>query len=198
MPLDIADLDPDPIRAFERWLLDATDAGEPMPTAFALATSDAAEGPSVRFVLLRGLAADGIRFYTNHESRKGRDLATNPRGAAAFWWPAVNRQLRVAGPIHRLSDEESGAYWSSRPRGSRLSATASAQGREIRSRAELEARVTDVENRFPGEVPLPAFWGGYRLVPEVMEFWESREDRLHDRIEYRRTDSGWQRRRLQP
>lgn len=198
MPIDPASLDPDPLRAFEQWLLEATEAGEPMPTAFALATSDAAEGPSVRFVLMRGLGPDGLRFYTNRESRKGRDLSTNPRASAAFWWPAVNRQVRMAGPVHRLSDEESRAYWSSRPRGSQLSASASAQGREIASRAELEARVADVADRHPGDVPLPAFWGGYRLVPEVVELWESRSDRLHDRVEYRRTEGGWARRRLQP
>lgn len=198
MPIDPDTLDFDPMREMERWLLEATDAGEPMPTAFALATSDAAEGPSVRFVLLRGLGPDGLRFYTNRESRKGRDLATNPRASAAFWWPALNRQLRVAGAVHRLPDDESRAYWASRPRGSQLSAAASAQGREIASRAELEARVADVADRHPGEVPLPPFWGGYRLVPEAVELWESRDDRLHDRVEYRRTDTGWVRRRLQP
>lgn len=198
MPIDPDALHPDPMREIERWLLEATDAGEPMPTAFALATSDAAEGPSVRFVLLRGLGPDGLSFYTNRESRKGRDLATNPRASAAFWWPALNRQLRVAGPVHRLPDDESRTYWGSRPRGSQLSATASAQGREIATRHELEARVADVADRHPGEVPLPPFWGGYRLVPEVVELWESRDDRLHDRVEYRRTDTGWVRRRLQP
>lgn len=198
MPIDPDALDPDPNRQIEHWLLEATDAGEPMPTAFALATSDAAEGPSVRFVLLRGLGPDGLTFYTNRESRKGRDLATNPRASAAFWWPALNRQLRVAGPVHPLPDDESRTYWASRPRGSQLSAAASAQGREIASRDELEARVADVADRHPGEVPLPPFWGGYRLVPEVVELWESRDDRLHDRVEYRRTDTGWVRRRLQP
>jgi pyridoxamine 5'-phosphate oxidase len=198
MPIDASTLDPDPFRAFEAWLLEATEAGETMPTAFALATSDAAEGPSVRFVLLRGIGPDGLRFYTNHESRKGRDLATNPRASAAFWWPTTNRQVRAAGPVERLPPDEVRRYWANRPRGSRLSATASAQGREVGSREELEARVEDVASRHPGDVPLPPYWGGYRLVPEVFEFWESRNDRLHDRIEYRRSANGWTRRRLQP
>jgi len=199
MPLDPGTLDPDPIRQLAAWLDDATAAGIPLPNAFALATADADGVPSVRFVLLNGLDADGLRFYTNRASRKGQDLAANPWASAAFWWPALDRQIRVGGPVRLLSDDESLAYWRTRPRGAQLSATASAQSREIGSRAELEALVEEAEARHPGEVPLPPTWGGYLLLPRTVELWESREDRLHDRVEYRRGgDGSWHPRRLQP
>jgi len=199
MPLDPGTLDPDPIRQLAAWLDDATAAGIPLPNAFALATADADGVPSVRFVLLNGLDADGLRFYTNRASRKGQDLAANPWASAAFWWPALDRQIRVGGPVRLLSDDESLAYWRTRPRGAQLSATASAQSREIGSRAELEALVEEAEARYPGEVPLPPTWGGYLLLPRTVELWESREDRLHDRVEYRRGgDGSWHPRRLQP
>lgn len=199
MPLDPGTLDPDPIRQLAAWLDDATAAGIPLPNAFALATADADGVPSVRFVLLNGLDADGLRFYTNRASRKGQDLAANPWASAAFWWPALDRQIRVGGPVRLLSDDESLAYWRTRPRGAQLSATASAQSREIGSRAELEALVKEAQARHPGEVPLPPTWGGYLLLPRTVELWESREDRLHDRVEYRRGgDGSWHPRRLQP
>lgn len=199
MPIDPATLDPDPIRQLERWLAEAEAAGIPLPNAFALATADGDGAPSVRFVLLRGLDAEGLRFYTNRASRKGRDLAVNPWAAAAFWWPALDRQARVSGPILLLSEEASLAYWRSRPRGAQLSATASAQGQEIGSRADLEARVAEIGGRYPDEVPLPPTWGGYLLSPRTVELWESRADRLHDRVEYRRGgDGSWHPRRLQP
>ena len=199
MPLDVTDLDPDPIRQLEAWLTDADSAGAPLPTAFALATADGDGMPSVRFVLLHGLDREGLRYYTNRGSRKGRDVAVNPWASGAFWWPLLNRQARVAGPVRQLPDDASTAYWATRPRGSQLSASASQQGREVASRAELEAAVADLAGRFPGDVPLPPMWGGYLLIPHVVEFWESREDRLHDRIEYRRAgDATWSRRRLQP
>jgi pyridoxamine 5'-phosphate oxidase len=198
MPLDPTDLDPDPLRQLDAWLADAERA-EPMPNAFALATADADVQPSVRFVLLRGIDGDGLRFFTNRGSRKGRDLAINPWASAAFWWPSQDRQARVAGPVRLLPEEASIAYWRSRPRGSQLSASASQQGREIASRTELEAAVAEIASRHPIEVPLPPFWGGYLLTPHVVEFWESRADRLHDRVEYRRGgDGSWHRRRLQP
>jgi pyridoxamine 5'-phosphate oxidase len=199
MPIDPSTLDADPIRQLAAWLRDAEDAGVPLPTSFALATADDTGVPSVRFVLLRGLDAEGLRYYTYRGSRKGRDVAINPMASAAFWWPALDRQARVSGPIRLLSDDESLAYWRTRPRGSQLSASASAQGQEIGSRAELEARVAELAAKYPDEVPLAPMWGGYLLVPRQVEFWESRPDRLHDRVEYRRGgDGSWHARRLQP
>jgi pyridoxamine 5'-phosphate oxidase len=199
MPIDPEALDPDPIRQLAAWLADATDAGLPLPNAFALATADDEGMPSVRYVLLNGLDADGLRYFTHRGSRKGRDVAINPWAAAAFWWPALDRQARVSGSVRLLSDADSLAYWRTRPRGSQLSASVSAQGQEIASRDELEARVADLAARNPGELPLPPMWGGYLIVPRLIEFWESRSDRLHDRVEYRRGgDGSWNRRRLQP
>lgn len=199
MPLDPQDLDPDPIRQLAAWVSEAEAAGLLLPHAFALATADGEGVPSVRFVLLHGLDGEGLRYYTNRGSRKGRDVAVNPWGAAAFWWPTLDRQARVAGPIRQLPDDAARDYWATRPRGSQLSGAASSQGQEIASRAELEARVAELADRYPDAVPLPEMWGGYLLIPRTVEFWESREDRLHDRVEYRRgADGSWHRRRLQP
>jgi pyridoxamine 5'-phosphate oxidase len=199
MPFEPDDLDLDPIRQLGAWLADAEDAGIPLANAFALATADGEGQASVRFVLLHGLGTDGLRWYTNRSSRKGRDVAVNPWASAAFWWPALDRQARVAGPVRLLPEEESTAYWRTRPRGSQLSATASQQGQEIASRSALEARAAEVAGAFPDEVPLPPTWGGYLLLPRFVEFWASRADRLHDRVEYRRgADESWHRRRLQP
>ncbi len=199
MPIDPATLDPDPIRQLATWLADASATGLPLPNAFALATADDEGMPSVRFVLLNGLDADGLRYFTHRGSRKGRDVAINPHAAAAFWWPSLDRQVRVNGSVRLLSDADSLAYWRTRPRGSQLSATVSAQGQEVGSREELEARVSELAADNPGELPLPPMWGGYLIVPRIVEFWESREDRLHDRVEYRRGgDGSWNRRRLQP
>jgi pyridoxamine 5'-phosphate oxidase len=189
----------DPLRQFAAWLSDAEAAGLPLASAFALATAEPAGTPSVRMLLLRGFDVDGLRFFTNRESRKGRELAANPRAAAVFHWAPLDRQVRLAGTVTSLSDEESAAYWATRPRGSQVAAWASQQGAELDSRATLDARVAELASRYAGvEVPLPRFWGGYLLAPAIIEFWESRPDRLHHRVEYRRSGSGWEERLLQP
>jgi pyridoxamine 5'-phosphate oxidase len=189
----------DPLRQFAAWLSEAEAAGVPLASAFALATADAAGTPSVRMLLLRGFDVDGLRFFTNRQSRKGAELAANPRAAAVFHWAPLDRQVRLAGTVTPLSDEESAAYWATRPRGSQLAAWASHQGAELDSRGTLDARVTELAARYEGaEIPLPPFWGGYLLAPESIEFWESRPDRLHHRVEYRRSVSGWTERLLQP
>ena len=197
--MEPATLDADPLRQFDAWLAEAETAGLPLPTAFALATADAGGAPSVRMVLLRGHGPDGFRFFTDRRSLKGRDLSANPRAAAAFYWAEAGRQVRLHGRVELLGLEESAAYFATRPRGSQLSAWASQQGAEIAAREELSVRVAELGERFSAGVPLPPHWGGYRLVPEAYEFWISRPDRLHDRVEYRRGPDGvWVRRRLQP
>jgi pyridoxamine 5'-phosphate oxidase len=196
--IDADALGDDPIEVFRGWLADAQAAGIVEPFAMALATVGA-EGPDVRFVLLRGVDARGFVFYTNRESAKGRQLAGDPRAALAFYWDRLGRQVRVTGRAEEVDRSESEAYWQGRPRGHRLAAWASEQSRVAASRDELEAAFAAVTERFPtDDVPLPAFWGGYRVVPDVIEFWVSREDRLHDRIRYRRVGEGWTRERLAP
>jgi pyridoxamine 5'-phosphate oxidase len=199
VPIGPETLDPDPFRQFELWLEEARAAGLPLPDAFALATADGNGVPSLRMLLLRGHGPDGFRFYTNRASRKGRDLAANPQAAALFHWPVMERQVRISGVAEPLGERESAAYFASRPRGSQLSAWVSQQGEPVGSRAVLEGKVADADARFPGDIPLPDDWGGYRLVADRFEFWLSRADRLHDRVEYvRQTDGAWTRRRLQP
>jgi pyridoxamine 5'-phosphate oxidase len=163
----------------------------------ALVTASSDGVPSGRMVLLKGCDRRGFVFYSNFGSAKGRDLATNPRAGLLFFWPP-DRQVRVSGTVTRAGREEAEAYWSHRPRASQLSAWASRQSEVIDSRAVLEARVAELGQRFPGEVPCPPFWGGYRLAPESFEFWHHREDRLHDRLRYRFTDGGWRLQRLAP
>jgi pyridoxamine 5'-phosphate oxidase len=190
-------VDGDPLRQFSRWFDEAAAAGVAMPEAMALATATRDGRPSVRMVLLKGFDERGFAFYTGYESRKGRELAENPRAALLFHWPG--RQARIEGPVERLPAEESDAYFASRPRGSRLSAIASRQSEVISRREELEGRVAELEKRFAGtEPPRPDRWGGYRLVPETYELWQHRDDRLHDRLRYRRDGDGWLLERLSP
>ena len=164
-----------------------------------LATATPDGRPSARVVLLRGLDEHGLTFFTNRTSRKGEDLRSNPRAAVAIHWWELGRQVRVEGAVVELSAEESTGYWRTRPRGSQLAAWASPQSQPLESRSELDALVADVEERFAGlEVPLPPFWGGYRLVPETVELWVHRDDRLHDRVRYARNGSGWLSERLAP
>lgn len=193
-------LGPEPVSVLRDWLGDATAAGMREPTAMTIATADAAGQPSARIVLLRGLDQRGLVFYTSYESQKGRELAQNPRGAAVLYWEPLMRQVRVVGTVARLPTEESAAYFATRPAGSRRAAWASAQSTVIRSREALEERFRQMESRFPDDdVPLPPFWGGYRLTPATFEFWAGRENRLHDRLRYRRdADAGWIRERLSP
>jgi len=194
------DLDPDPIALFGRWLDEARAAGIALPEAFALATADASGQPSVRHVLLRGLDERGFVFFTNYDSRKGRDLAENPRAALAFYWRELERQVCVRGTVERTGREESEAYFGTRPREARLGAWASRQSEVVGSREELDAGYREMEERFrEGEVPLPSHWGGYRVTPEAVEFWKGREHRLHDRFRYtRRSDASWTIERLFP
>jgi pyridoxamine 5'-phosphate oxidase len=197
--LDIADLPSDPIPVVSRWLEEAKAAGIRNPSAIALATADATGRPSVRHVLLRGIDARGFVFYTNRSSRKGRELADDPRAAFSMYWRELDRQISVTGDAERLSDEESDAYFASRPREARLGAWASPQSEELSSRAELLERYAEVEARFAGaEVPRPPFWGGYRVVPLSIELWVGRLHRLHDRFRYVREGDGWDLRRLAP
>jgi pyridoxamine 5'-phosphate oxidase len=190
----------DPIEQFSRWFDDAVHAGLVEPNAMVLATATADGVPSARTVLLKGYSADGFTFFTNTESPKGRELAANPRAALCFPWHALERQVRVNGPVLPVSREEAADYFGSRPHGSQLGAWASAQSAVLGSRAELEQRLAAVTARFPegSPVPLPDFWGGYRVAPETLEFWAGRDDRLHDRLRYRWDGSGWVVERLSP
>lgn len=191
--LSEGDVDPDPIAQFRAW---HTEAGTPAEVAVATASADGQ--PSVRMVLLKSVDDRGFVFFTNATSAKAADLAANPRAALLFFW-APSRQVRVRGPVARTSEQESDAYWRTRPRGSQLGAWASRQSEVIDDRAVLERRLTEVVDRFPGDVPRPPYWGGYRVVPETVEFWHHRDDRLHDRLRYRRdAGGGWVIERLSP
>ena len=188
-----------PLELVRAWYEEAVAAGRPEPDAMALATATPAGRPSVRFLLLKGIDARGVQFFTNHESRKGRELADNPRAAIAMYWQHLQRQLRLEGPVELLTPEESDAYYASRPRGSRLGAWASPQGRPIPNREWLEARVAEAAARFEGDdVPRPPHWGGYRLVPDAVELWQGRPSRLHDRRPFLLAEDGWREERLAP
>ena len=194
-----ADVDADPVVQFGRWFEQAEEAGLLEPTAMTLATATPDGRPSARMVLLRGFDERGFCFYTNYESRKGTELAANPRAALVFWWGELERQVRIEGTVSVTSREESEAYFHSRPPGSQLSAAASPQSRVIGDRAVLERRVAELATAtHDGKVPLPEFWGGYRLVHEVVEFWQGRPNRLHDRLRYRRAGGAWKIERLAP
>jgi pyridoxamine 5'-phosphate oxidase len=196
--MDERDLDPDPIVALRGWL-DEAEGATGRPDAMTVATSTRDGVPSARVVLLRGLDERGIAFFTNRSSRKGRELEENPQAALLFHWPELGRQVRVEGTVEPVPEAESREYWRSRPRASQLAAWASSQSQPIAGRVELEALYAEAEARFgDDEVPLPDFWGGYRVRPESFEFWLHRENRLHDRIRYVRTTSGWRRERLAP
>ncbi len=199
--LSEASVDPDPIVQFRRWFDEAEAAGLPEPNAMTLATATADGRPSARVVLLKGVDARGFAFYTNYASRKGRELAANPRAALVFHWAELERQVRVEGRVERLSEQESAAYFRSRPLGARLGAWVSPQSEVIAGREVLETRLAELAARFAdGDVPLPPWWGGFRLVPELVELWQGRPDRLHDRLRYRRGGSGggWRLERLAP
>lgn len=189
-----------PFQQFTHWFEEALRAHLYEPNAMALATANAQGAPSVRMVLLKGFDESGMVFYTNYESRKGGELDENPQAALLFWWAELERQVRIEGRISRVDPEESLAYFQSRPRESQLGAWASPQSRPIATREVIEQNMAELESRFADQeaLPLPPNWGGFRLAPEVFEFWQGRENRLHDRIVYTRTDAGWHTGRIAP
>lgn len=197
--LEREDLDNDPFRQFEHWFNQAVEAGIDDPNALTLATADASGTPGARTVLLKYFDSEGFVFYTNYGSRKARALADNPRAAMLFPWIALNRQVTVEGRVEKVSRKESLRYFTSRPEGSQLGAWVSQQSAIIESREALETKLERMKERFrQGGIPLPEFWGGYRVIPERIEFWQGRPSRLHDRFEYRDQDGQWQINRLQP
>ncbi len=197
-PLGQEDLDPDPVRQLQRWLADARSVGIELPEAAALATASADGAPSVRMVLVKQVRAEGLAFYTGYGSRKGRELAENPRAALVLYWHELGRQARVEGAVERVSEAESDAYFRSRPVGSRLSAAVSPQSEVVESREQLERAVAELGARAGESVPRPESWGGFRLRPVEWEFWQHRLDRLHDRFRYRPGAGGWIVERLAP
>jgi pyridoxamine 5'-phosphate oxidase len=198
-PLDESALDADPMAQLARWLKDAQDAGMIEPTAMTLATATPDGRPSARIVLYKGAHEGGLTFYTNYDSRKGNELAANAHAALVFWWDKLERSVRVEGRVDQLPRKMGEAYARSRPRGSQLSAYTSRQSRVVASRAELEKRLAENDQKLGGkEVPLPPNWGGYLLRPEMFEFWQGRDNRLHDRLVYRASGDGWRVERLEP
>jgi pyridoxamine 5'-phosphate oxidase len=198
-PLSEDRVESDPVAQFARWYETAQAQGKPVPEAVALATATRAGHPSVRMVLLKSFDAHGFVFYTNYRSRKGRELARNPRATLLFYWGESGRQVRIEGRVEKSTARESDDYFATRPRGSQLAAWASPQSAVIPGRRALERRVAAFARKYPEAVPRPPQWGGYRLVPETFEFWQGGEDRLHDRILYRRAGSGrWRIERLAP
>ncbi len=199
-PLDEAEAPADPAVLFAGWMDDVISAGLPEPTAMVLATVSPAGQPRARTVLLKDYGPDGFVFYTNRSSAKGQHLAASPYACLVFPWHPIQRQVIIEGPVKALSTSESEPYFHSRPHGSQLGAWASQQSAVLASRADLEARYQEVEARWPEgtAVPMPEFWGGYRVLPDVMEFWQGRPSRLHDRLRYRREGLDWVLERLAP
>jgi len=194
-----SDVDRDPVTQFKRWIEEAAAAGAPEPWAVTLATATRKGRPSSRVVYLRGIDARGFVFFTNYASRKGEELAANAHASLVAFWPLLRRSVRVEGEAQRTSEAESDAYFQGRPRASQIGAWASPQSRPLEGRRELERRVAEIERRFPGDVPRPPFWGGFRVTPSAIEFWQGRESRLHDRLRFRRgVDGGWLLQRLAP
>ncbi|MFZ0140300.1 MAG: pyridoxamine 5'-phosphate oxidase [Aeromicrobium sp.] len=197
--LEEADAGTDPVDLFAQWLEVAVTAGIHEPNAMALATADTSGRPSVRIVLLKGFDAAGAVFYTNYDSRKGRELVANPLASAVLLWHQLQRQVRIEGRVERVEPELSDAYFASRPRGAQIGAVASQQSRSVGDREALEAKVADVERTFDGrDVQRPEHWGGYRITLDAVEFWQGRADRVHDRLRFTRVGDGWSRERLQP
>ena len=197
-PLREEDLDADPLRQFESWFAEARDAVRE-PEAMALATASPEGAPSSRMVLMKRFDDRGFVFFSNYSSRKGRELEANPHAALLFHWDPLGRQIRVEGPVDRTSPEETAEYVRSRPRGSQISALASPQSQPIQTREALEDRVRELERTYEGaDLPLPEDWGGFRVTPEAIEFWQQRRDRLHDRFRYTRSGGEWLIERLAP
>jgi len=196
--LDEAHVDRDPLKQFGVWMVEAIHAQVPEPTAMTLATADAKGRPSARIVLLKGMDPRGFVFYTNYDSRKGRELAANPQAALTFMWKELERQVRIEGKVEKVTAEESQAYYATRPLGSRIGAWASPQSEVIENRAWLEKRWEALSKEYGENPSLPPHWGGYRVMPEYLEFWQGRRSRLHDRIVYARDGSGWKLSRLAP
>jgi pyridoxamine 5'-phosphate oxidase len=190
--------DPDALRQFDVWLREAVQAGLPLPNAMTLATVDAEGGPDARIVLLKGLEQGGFTFFTNYLSRKGRELEARAAACLVFQWSELERQVRIEGAVEKVSEAESDAYFASRPLGARLSAWASPQSETVPSRSVLEHEVEQVRKRYGEHPPRPPHWGGYRVIPRRIEFWQGRADRLHDRLLYKRAGSGWRIERLAP
>ena len=195
-----AELDPDPIRQFQRWFSEAAEAGQVEPNAMTLATASPEGRPSARIVLLRQVDPRGFSFFTSYQGRKSLEIEANPHAALVFFWALQERQVRVEGVVERVSTQESDDYYASRPRGSKLGAWCSPQSSVVASRSDFENLLSELESQYPGdEIPRPPFWGGFRVVPESIEFWQGRPSRLHDRLRYRKLSDGrWKVDRLAP